>query len=924
MVESMTAVSGSDDTVQGDSLLVTKLFIPRLVRYLVTRPRLIEQLNAGFGCKLALISAPAGFGKTTLLSEWAAGSSRDVAWVSLDEADNDAARFLAHFVAALQTIQAGIGEAALAVLQSPQSPPPESVLTALINEITTIPHDFALVLDDYQVIESKLIDQALTFLLDHLPPRMHLFIASRTDPSLPLARLRAGRQLVELRAADLRFTSDEAMTFLNQVMGLELGAEQVAALEARTEGWIAGLHLAALSIQGHDDKTRFIHAFTGSQHYILDYLVEEVLQRQSESVQTFLLHTSILDRMTGPLCDAVTQYRRTSDQSNTVDGATEPMADGQTMLARLEHANLFVIPLDDRQRWYRYHRLFSDFLRARLHQGLLDQVPMLHHRASEWYEQNGLTEEAIDHALAAGDFEWAADLIERSAEVALMRSEVATFLGWVEALPGRVLRARPLLSVYEAGMQLMSGRPLEKVELHLKEAVEADSAGSVFGQVAVFRALIAVYQGDSGRSVEWAQRALELLPEDSLFLKSLVVGLLSLNYMYSGDFEAARQALYEAARVSREAGNLLNTVLATCHLAEVSIVEGRLHEARAFYDQALELAVDGQGRPRPIAGMALMGLGALLQEWNDLEGAARRLEEGIQLTKQWGEAGAIQGYLYLALVRQAQGDRAGAHEAVQVARQVSVSFDAMEMDDILVDIVQARLWVTQGNIEAASRWADQRGFDTDEGFDELKKQAGERSLSFLRAVETITLAVVRIAQGRPDEALEILEPMIKMAEARGWRRYVIEILILQALAQQDIGDTASALQSLEYALSLAEQEGFVRIFVEHGARMEDLLRHLASRRIAVDYVHKLLTEFKTEALALHKKRTISSPLFEALSERELEVLRLIAAGLSNKEIAQELVVAISTVKTHINHIYRKLDVSSRTQAMVRAQELNLL
>jgi LuxR family maltose regulon positive regulatory protein len=473
-------------------------------------------------------------------------------------------------------------------------------------------------------------------------------------------------------------------------------------------------------------------------------------------------------------------------------------------------------------------------------------------------------------------------------------------------------------------MQLLSGRPLEMVERHLKEAAEADSAGSISGEVAVFRALIAVYQGDSGRSVDLAQQALELLPEDRLFLRSLVVGLLSLNYMYSGDFAAARRALNEAARVSREAGNLLNTVLATCHLAEVSIVEGRLHEARAFYDQAFEMAVDGQGRPRPIAGMALIGLGALLLEWNDLEGATGRLAEGIELTKQWGEAGAIQGYLYLALVKQAQGDIAGAHEAIKVARQVAVNFDAMEMDDILVGIVQARLWAAQGNIEAASRWAEERGFDADDNLEELKKQTSDGSLSFLRAVETISLAIVRIVQGRPGEALEILEPMLQMAEAAGWVRYVIEILILQALAHQESGDTAQALLPLERALSLAEPEGFVRIFIEQGAWMERLLEHTAARGTAVDYVQRLLAEFRKRVQVAYEGRKISSSSVEALSERELEVLHLIAAGLSNREIAEELVVAISTVKTHINHIYRKLDVSSRTQAIVRAQELNLL
>jgi LuxR family maltose regulon positive regulatory protein len=910
-------------------LLTTKLYIPPPRPNLVLRPRLVERLDEGLrlGHRLTLISAPAGFGKTTLLSEWIHYKGEvtppvPVAWVSLDESDNDLTRYMTYFVAALQTIEADIGEGVLSAFQAPQPPPIESVLTGLINEIAALQEQFVLVLDDYHVIEAEAIHDALTFLLDHLPPQMHLVIATRSDPPLPIARLRGRGQVTELRQTDLRFTLNEVAEFLNQVMDLELSAGDVAALASRTEGWIAGLQMVAVLMQGQEDIASFIQAFTGSSRYVLDYLVEEVLQHQPDSIQTFLLQTAILDRLTGPLCDAVT-------------GQDE----GQLTLDSLERANLFIVPLDEEQRWYRYHHLFAELLRQRLHQTYPDLVPTLHRRASEWYEQNGRMGEAIDHALSAEDFERAAHLIEQAAEPTLMRSEFATFLSWVEALPNDVMRARPLLCVYHAGMLLLSGHPLEDVETRLQEAVEADTAGSVSGELAVFRALIATYQGEAHQSTELAQRALELLPEDRLFLRSLVAGFLGLNYFYNGEVVAATQALDEAARISQQAGNLMNAVLALCHLAELSMIQGQLYEAQAFYDRALKLAVDRQGRPRPIAGMALIGLGMLLREWNDLEAATRRLTEGIKLTRKWGEAGTIQGYIALARIRQAQGDVGGAREAIQTAKQHAMQFDAMEMDDILVAMQEAQLWVVQGNLEAAVRWAKEHGIvlskiegadrDADSG---VLEEAGGASSCLLRALEHMTLARVYIAQDRPDTALKVLKPLLQTAETAGWTGFVIEILALQALALQGQGNTLQALTALERALSLAESEGYIRLFVDEGESMARLLRKAASRGIAPEHIGKLLAAFGSETKEQGARVEVSpqafvarpSSLVEPLSERELEVLRLIAAGLSNREIAEKLFVAVSTVKTHINNIYRKLDVSKRTQAVARARELNLL
>jgi len=937
-------------------LLTTKLYIPPPRADIVSRPRLIERLNDGLHRKLTLISAPAGFGKTTLLSEWASqrvsesASGRTATWLSIDEGDNDPAHFLAYLIAALQTIEENIGRDALGALQSPTvrsktaTLPLEEILTGLVNQVNAVPEDLVLILDDYYLITAQPIHDMVAFLLDHLPGNMHLLIATRADPPLALARLRGRGQLTELRQSDLRFTLDEATEFLNTCMGLGLSPDDIAALASRTEGWIAGLQMAAIAVQSpaptyrRDDVSSFIQAFTGSDRYVLDYLVEEVLQRQPNSIQAFLLQTSILDRLTGPLCDAVVGNEEISKSANRQIGKSADLqvgeiADSQAMLEYLERNNLFVVPLDNERQWYRYHHLFADLLRQRLHQSRPDLAPILHGRASVWYEQNGLLAAAIDHALSAGDSEWAADLIEQAAESAMLRSEVATLKDWLEALPDKLLDTRPLLRVYHALTLLLSGHPLAAIEARLRAVAEADVEGSVSGEVTVIRALIAAYQREISQSVELSRRALELLPEESLFFRSFVTGYLALNYLYSGDVVAATQAFEEAVRVSRRAGNLTITVLALCHLAELTAIQGQFYEAQALYEQALELGSDGRGQRQPIAGLPLIGLGHLLEEWNDLEAAKRNFTEGIGLIKNWGEVGAISGYIGLARVRQAQGDEEGARLAIQTAGKLAAKFDAMQADDEYVAVHRARLWIAQGNVEAASDWVKRCGLDERVSLDAPGKEGSGTSVPFSRAYEYALSARVDIAQGRPDRALEILTPLLQAVETAGWTTFVIKILILEALAHQAQGDMAQAVTSLAHALSLAEPGGLVRTLVREGTPIERLLRQARAQGVAADYVTRLLTAFEAEpgdAPQMAKSPIPSfvpgpsSPLIEPLTERELEVLRLLTTRLSSTEMAEKLFISVNTVRSHIRSIYNKLDVHSRHEAVARAKQLDLL
>lgn len=941
-------------------VLVTKLYLPPPPPRIVVRARLIEQLHQGLlaGHKLFLICAPAGFGKTTLVSAWIQPANEDhgtkarspqeaveakssshsvpplqVAWLSLDEGDGDLARFLLYLIHALQSIQPHIGAGILDTLQSAALPSVEPLLTALLNEIAALsdplmrpagqpePH-FLLVLDDYHTIESRAVDEALTFLIEHLPPHMHLVITTREDPPFPLPRLRARQQMTELRAADLRFTASEASEFLHQVMELDLSADEVAALETRTEGWIAGLQLAALSMRGHRDISGFVRAFAGDNRYIMDYLIEEVLRRQSEPDRNFLLHTSILARLNGPLCDAV------AGQSGS-----------NAKLETLQRGNFFLIPLDDSQHWYRYHHLFADVLRMHLITEQPEQVPVLHQRASTWYEKYGMAADAIHHAFAARDFERAADLIEMAAPAMHQNRQEATVLGWMQALPEGLFPARPVLSILYVGALMSNGR-IEGVESRLQQAqrwlkddgdvqdlheqeemvvVNQDEFRRLPGSIAMYRAGLALALGNLNEAMSHAREVFDLAPQDDHRARGAAAALLGLAFWTDGELEKAHQLFAEGMAQLRMAGNISDAVGGVIALADIRITQGRLYDAMHTYEGALQLAIEN-GTPA-LRGTADMyvGLSELARERNDLQGARELLQQSLEQGEHTGfPRHPYRWRIALARIREAQGDLAGALALLEEAEPLYVSDFFPNVSPVAARKV--RLWVAQGKLDEALNWVRQRGLSTDD------------ETSYLREFEQITLVRVLLAHSRSDpsetmteDALAFLARLLPAAEAGGRMGSAIEIMVLQALAYSAREDLPAALASLERALKLAEPEDYIRIFIDEGADMAALLREAAARKIASNYTGKLLRAFEEQSRVTEdgSHLPVSQPLLEPLSQRELHVLRLLKTELSGPEIARELMVGLSTVRTHTKSIYSKLGVNSRRAAVRRAEELGL-
>jgi len=916
-------------------ILLTKLFIPTKRPELISRSRLIEQLNHGLQCKLTLISAPAGFGKTTLVTEWlesqgdAAASLFCIGWLSLDEGDNDPVRFLTYLITALNRIPGlgtEIGVGALQMVQSPQPPPVETILIVVINEIAMATNKIVLVLDDYHLIDTLQVHESLNFLIENLPPQLHLVITTREDPPIQASRLRARGQLTELRAVDLRFSSTEAAEFLNQVMGLDLSIENIAALETRTEGWIAGLQLAAISMQSSKDIQAFIQSFAGSNRYVLDYLIEEVLERQPESVQTFMLQTAILNRLIGSLCNAVTQ------QEN-----------GQETLKMLDRANLFIVPLDDERCWYRYHHLFADLLRQRLHLKQPDLVLELHHRASVWHEQNRFPDEAIEHALRADDFERAVNLLEEQADALWERGERDKLESWLAKLPIELIFSKPLLCILFAWYQFSNGNrnaaertlqaaeqvldpgtdiPIETSPLDRENHLSDTDRMKLQGKAAAIRAFMASYRQDVSGIILHARRALEYLPEQDLPMRIIASIALGDAHDIKGEMPAVYQARLATIEMCRSADNPYYLIAANLTLAMALRVLGQLHRTIEVCQQQLQLAETSGLSQVELVGLVHAIWGEVLAELNDLDGAIHQVQRGLELTERGGDL-AILRWSYQCLMRVlfSRGDAAAAKKVVQKMEIIAQESDVAHWFTNSVTAWQMRFFLAQDDLEATSQWAKQRRLDTDDGLNPLHQ------IGFISLVEFTVLARILIAQEQLDEATSLLSQLLEAVEAGEHTAGMIEILMLQALASHIGGDTDRAILSLDRAIALAEPGGFIRIFVDEGPPMARLLYEALGRGIYPEYVRRLLAAFpspETEEVPESQTQAGEFDWVEPLSERELEVLQLIAEGLTNREIGDRLYLAPNTIKVHNRTIFGKLGVNSRTKAVAKARVMGLL
>jgi len=902
-------------------IIKTKINPPALRRDLVSRKRLITLLSDGIrqGHRLTFVSAPAGFGKTTLVGEWIDSGDIPAAWISLDESDGDPSRFLTYLIAALQTLITGVGDGVLAALQSSQPISAKELLTALLNDLASTEDDFILVLDDYHAIDSKAVDELLAFLTEHMPPQMHLVITTREDPALPLARLRARNQLTEIRAADLRFTESEAAEFLNQVMGLKLSAEEVTALEKRTEGWIAGLQLAALSMQGKADKSAFIRAFGGTNQFVLDYLLEEVLHKQPERVQGFLLRTSILNRMNGSLCDALLQ---------------DPIP-AQGTLETLERDNLFVIPLDAERRWYRYHRLFRDLLRQRLSQTYnKEEIAGMHIRASAWFEQNGEVGEAFQHAMSAADVDCAARLLEQNWLAMDETFQSGTWLGWANQLPLRMRRLRPVLltqmgwAYMDAGDAELSESCLQEAESSLKNPleelviVEVEQFRKLPARIAIARAYNAQVRGRFADTLRYAETALDLIPDDQPFMQAQAASILSTSNWAHGDLETAYEYMNNFVTASLNNGNIAFAIASSFAKAAILVTQGRLRDGMQVYRSALELAATHHAED--FTRQHHLGLGFLHHEMGEDERAAQHLQKAFELGQQTNTVDwAYNKRRAQAYLKESEGDLEAALDLWDEAERAYVRTPFPNLRP--VDAMKARIYLNQNRLDKAQTWAAKSGLSLQDAPDHLHE------------FERLTLAKIMLADSPSEQkivdVLTLLDAQLKLAQQQNRLRSQIEILTLQAQALHAKGESAQAASALEQALRLAAPEGYLRMFVYEGDALRFLLDDLRPMigRAALGYAEKILAMFpqqiqnpKSKIPFGHDVANPKSEMIDPLSERELEVLRLIAQGLSNQEITQKLVVALSTVKGHNLRIFAKLQAKSRTEAVARARELGLL
>ncbi len=899
------------------ALLLTKLYVPPLRPGHLPRPRLLARLSAGAAFPFTLVSAPPGFGKTAVLSEWVSRETQALAmrlrfaWLTLDEGDNDLALFWMYVVTALQTALPGLGEGAFNLLQAPQAPPIEVVLTGLVNELAAAP-PLCLVLDDYHAVTSPPVHASLTFWAERLPPGIHLVMAGRADPPLPLARWRARGILAEVRADDLRFAPDEAAALLRQAVPASLTDEQVATLAERTEGWAAGLQLAALSLHGLAQPAEAIQAFSGSSRFVLDYLIGEVLSRQLPAVQDFLLQTSLLQRLSGPLCDAVLER-----------------TDGQTMLERLEQANLFLVPLDSQRRWYRYHHLFADLLRHRFQQTMEDRAAHLYGRAAEWHAAEGLFTDAIRYALHAGQLERAADWVEQNTLALLARGELFTLRSWLEALPPGMLQTRPRLSVAQAWLQILTGQ-VQAAEANLRGAGATKGSDlpeaeqhDLSGQIAAIRAYVALQQGDKTGGETLARQAQSLLPESAGIVRSFAGYVLGITRLLNDDGAGAVEALSEASALAQASGNDHLAFNTSRSLANFATLQGHLHQSLTMCQEDLGRATGPSGRPLPIAAGICSHLAMLWYELNDLAAAERLLGQARELAAQWGNADVLAANCARqAWVCHILHDEAGSRAALDRGRQLLHSRQLTPGTPDLWQYYQVRLWLADGDLASAEQWA--KG----------SHLTPASPCNYLNYQLLLALAQVHLAQGRVPEAQAVLACLRQWAQAQALTGILINVDANQTKVLVAKGQAPAALEVLERALRLGAPEGYVRTFVDEGEQLRALIGELRRRLTARSgageafkaYLDQLLADFPDgEAPVMNQAEVTNAPaLIENLSDRELELVRLLAEGLSNRDIAKRLVISEGTVKAHTSNIYRKLDVRTRTQAVARARALHLV
>jgi len=858
--------------------------------------------------RLTLISAPAGYGKTSLASAWILDRKLPTAWISLDEQDNDPIRFIGYLLAALEKANPHVESPDLPAGPHTEGELQESILVPLLNQIGQSSRSTLIVLDDYHWIQSPPVHQVVGYILENLPTLAHMIIISRADPALPITLLRGRGQLLELRMEDLRFQVEEAESFLEWFSEVELTPGEVQILTQRTEGWIAGLQMAAVSLRGQADQSEFIQSFSGSHRYIMDYLLDEVLRRQSPRLQAFLLNTSILTHLCGPLCDTVLEA---SDIEYT---------SSKDVLLELEHANLFIIPLDEEREWYRYHRLFADLLQVRLLREHPERIQALHHQASQWFEEQNLMEEAIRHALQSDDIKLAADLVERASQDLLMRSETTTFLRLIQRLPTEEIASRPRLGVYQAWALLFQGAPLRVVEAVLPNGSEESDPP---GGSNLLQAFIALSQGKLQEGLVLAEGALNVLDPEEIYLRDFAAFCIASAHIAAGDDEGGLRILEKISESSHNSQNPSASAIFLSELAEMRLKQMQLDEAQELYQRSLSAATGADGKRLPIAGRALIGLGNVALERYELDAAERLLSEGIELASRWSLISTLEGYLAMAMVHNARGESAKWKESIDTLYDLARRFDASDIDDLVVELMEAGFKAHQGDYQAVRDWASRRGLEVAPGQSRSSSSKGDL-LFRLYKYEMAVFIRLLLAESRYEEAQDAIEQLISMAADASRPFLVLEAEILRARLLNSLSDKDACSAALRRALEMALPSQAMRLFLNEGETIIQLLRTGRSEWESpelLDFVDRLVHK-ASPVPSKEAKLDHNGP--EALSARELEVLQLLLTPLTAEELARQLVISVNTVRSHMKSIYAKLGVHSRHQAVERARSLNLL